>query len=150
MKPFVPTPPAGSDLSAIVVRVPQHAPPEAVPSQAPPPELDARQAEELAIRLLGENLCRRLGVYRLPKGFVLSVVIPVYNELHTVEEVVRRVRTCGVPTEIILVDDGSTDGTRDLLESWRGQRDLRIILHQRNQGKGAPCGPASARPRATW
>ncbi|MEX2558344.1 MAG: glycosyltransferase family 2 protein [Pirellulales bacterium] len=92
---------------------------------------------ELLERLLGKSACRRLGIFRLPDGFLLSVVIPVYNELNTVAEVIRRVRDSGVPTEIILVDDGSTDGTRELLESWRGQDDLKIVLHERNQGKGA-------------
>jgi glycosyltransferase involved in cell wall biosynthesis len=77
-----------------------------------------------------------LGIYRLPPSFRLSVVIPVYNEVRTVAEVVRRVRACGVPVEIILVDDGSTDGTRDLLDSWRREHDLKIIFHEANQGKG--------------
>ena len=72
-----------------------------------------------------------------PPGFRLSVVIPVYNERDTVAEVVRRVRRSGVPCQIILVDDGSTDGSRELLESWRDQDDLAIILQPRNRGKGA-------------
>jgi glycosyltransferase involved in cell wall biosynthesis len=88
-------------------------------------------------RLLGKNACRRFGIYRLPPGFVLSVVIPVYNELQTIAEVVERVRHSGVPTEIIIVDDGSTDGTRELLKSWHGAPDLRIIMHEVNQGKGS-------------
>jgi glycosyltransferase involved in cell wall biosynthesis len=92
-----------------------------------------RQLEDL----LGEAACRRLGIYALPPGFRLSVVIPVYNELNTVGDVVARVRRCGVPCEIILIDDASTDGTRQLLESWRDQPDLRILFHERNQGKGA-------------
>jgi glycosyltransferase involved in cell wall biosynthesis len=87
--------------------------------------------------LLGEAVCRRLGIYLLPPEFRLSVVIPVYNELDTVGEVVERVRRCGVPCEIILVDDASSDGTRELLESWRDQPDLKILFHERNQGKGA-------------
>jgi glycosyltransferase involved in cell wall biosynthesis len=88
-------------------------------------------------QLLGKSTCRRLGIFTLPDGFVLSVVIPVFNEVHTVAEVVRRVRGSGVPVEIILVDDGSTDGTRDLLASWQGQPDLQIVMHEKNQGKGA-------------
>ncbi len=92
---------------------------------------------ELLEKLLGSAVCRKLGVYRFPPGFLLSVVIPVYNEVRTLAEVVRRVRTADVPCEIILVDDGSTDGTRDLLRSWEGQNDLRILFHERNQGKGA-------------
>jgi glycosyltransferase involved in cell wall biosynthesis len=92
---------------------------------------------ELAQRLLGKSGCQQLGIFRVPDDFVLSVVIPVYNEVQTVAEVVRRVRESGVACQIILVDDGSTDGTRELLDGWRGQDDLLIIFHDRNQGKGA-------------
>jgi glycosyltransferase involved in cell wall biosynthesis len=88
-------------------------------------------------QMLGENACRRLGIYALPPGFRLSVVIPVYNEVDTVAEVVARVRGSGVPCEIVLVDDASTDGTRALLESWQGQPDLKVLFHEQNQGKGA-------------
>lgn len=98
---------------------------------------DVRALAPLLERILGKNVCRQLGIYALPEGFVLSVVIPVYNEIKTVAEVVERVRNSGVPVEIVLVDDGSVDGTRDLLESWRGQPDLSIIMHEKNQGKGA-------------
>ncbi len=77
------------------------------------------------------------GHFELPPTFVLSVVIPIYNEIKTIEEVVGKVRGAGVPVEIVLVDDGSVDGTRDLLSSWRDQRDLKIIFHSVNQGKGA-------------
>jgi glycosyltransferase involved in cell wall biosynthesis len=87
--------------------------------------------------LLGDSVCRRLGIYALPAEFLLSVVIPVYNEVDTVSEVVSRVRRSGVPCEIVLVDDGSTDGTRQLLESWPAQPNLKILFHERNQGKGA-------------
>jgi len=92
---------------------------------------------EILQKLLGRNVCERLGIYRFPEGFLLSVVIPVYNEVNSVEEVVRRVRATGIPSEIILVDDGSTDGTRELLESWRDQADLVVQLHAQNTGKGA-------------
>lgn len=92
---------------------------------------------EEAERLLGSHVCAQLGIYPLPDGFRLSVVIPVYNEMGTLAEVVQRIRECGLPTEIIVVDDGSTDGGRELLESWRDQPDLKLALHQTNQGKGA-------------
>ena len=98
---------------------------------------DSHDRTEHLLQMLGPNICRQLGVYRIPTGFVLSVVIPVYNEVKTVATVVGKVRGCGLPTEIILVDDGSTDGTRELLDSWRDQKDLKIVFHERNQGKGA-------------
>ena len=87
--------------------------------------------------LLGVNVCRQLGIFELPAGFVLSVVIPVFNELRTIEEVVRRIRGTGLPVEMVIVDDGSVDGTRDILNGWRDQPDMRIIFHEVNQGKGA-------------
>jgi glycosyltransferase involved in cell wall biosynthesis len=98
---------------------------------------DAEHRERL-IRLLGEPLCRKLGVYRLPDDFVLSVVIPVYNEIHTLKEILRRVRDVPIPKEIILVDDFSRDGTRELLrELEETESDLKIAYHEVNQGKGA-------------
>jgi hypothetical protein len=87
-------------------------------------------------RLLGIDVCRELGFFRLPEDFLLSVVIPVFNEAATIEAVIERVRACSVPCEIVLVDDGSTDGTRDILDRHRGERDLKIIFHERNRGKG--------------
>lgn len=67
---------------------------------------------------------------------VLSVVIPVYNEKDTIKRVVHKVRNCGVKTEIIIVDDCSTDGTREILrKELRGQVD-KVLYHKRNCGKG--------------
>ena len=88
-------------------------------------------------RLLGEATARRLGWYPIPADLKLSVVIPIYNERDTLKEIVRRVRAVPVPKEIILVDDGSTDGTRQVLAELEGQADLRILLHEKNRGKGA-------------
>jgi glycosyltransferase involved in cell wall biosynthesis len=102
-----------------------------------PPLDDDKSRVEFAQHLLGKAACLQLGIYRLPEGFVLSVVIPVFNERGTIEDILRRVRETGINSQIIIVDDGSTDGTRELLESWRGQADLTIVLHERNQGKGA-------------
>lgn len=67
----------------------------------------------------------------------VSVIIPAYNEIKTVEEIVRRVQATGIPEEIVIVDDGSTDGTRDVLKQLDGIGNVRVILRERNQGKGA-------------
>lgn len=67
----------------------------------------------------------------------LSVIIPCYNEKNTVATVVERVRKVGLAHEIIVVDDGSTDGSREVLASIDPKDDLKIIYHPYNQGKGA-------------
>ncbi|PKN93370.1 MAG: glycosyl transferase [Chloroflexi bacterium HGW-Chloroflexi-6] len=67
----------------------------------------------------------------------LSVIIPVYNEKNTVREIVRRVQATGLAWEILLVDDGSKDGTREILAELDGKDGVRVILHEKNQGKGA-------------
>lgn len=68
----------------------------------------------------------------------LSVVVPCYNERATIAGVFAAIRACPVPdVQIIVVDDGSTDGTRELLEGeLKGVADL-VLMHERNQGKGA-------------
>ncbi|MBV7330471.1 glycosyltransferase family 2 protein [Chloroflexi bacterium TSY] len=84
----------------------------------------------------------------------LSVVIPVYNEEKTLEELVQRVRAVdfnnlnsdgnrasswtSIELEIVVVDDGSTDGTRVILDRWRAEQptDMRIVYHRQNGGKG--------------
>ena len=65
----------------------------------------------------------------------LSVIIPAYNERATIREILRRVRETPYEKEIIVVDDGSKDGTRDILAQMT-EPDLRVILHEKNQGKG--------------
>lgn len=69
---------------------------------------------------------------------LLSVIVPVYNERNTVVEVLRRIRTAElpVPVEIIVVDDGSTDGTGKVLSALEDST-VRIIRHSENRGKGA-------------
>lgn len=86
----------------------------------------------------------------------LSIIMPVYNERATLEEIVKRVRAVDLTLnpdgvnplmsgplqlerEIVIVDDGSTDGTREILDQWRAEAssDLRVIYHERNGGKGA-------------
>jgi glycosyltransferase involved in cell wall biosynthesis len=102
-----------------------------------PSKEDAAQSICQLKSLLGESLCRELGIYTLPAELKISVVVPVYNEKATLLEIVRRIRAVPIPKEIILVDDGSSDGTRDLLANMDCGDDVRVVLHERNQGKGA-------------
>ena len=67
----------------------------------------------------------------------LSIVIPVYNERRTLDELLDRVSALAVRKEIILVDDGSTDGSRERLAELAGRPGVRVLFHERNQGKGA-------------
>ena len=68
----------------------------------------------------------------------LSVVIPCYNEIDTAEELLRKVREVPLRLEVIVVDDGSTDGTRDLLTRLRKEGLVdRLVFHEQNSGKGA-------------
>ncbi len=76
----------------------------------------------------------------------LSIVIPVYNESATIREIVNRVRALPHAKEIILVDDGSLDGTREILREMAGG-ELRVFFHRRNRGKGAAVRTAIGRAR---
>ena len=67
----------------------------------------------------------------------LSVIIPVYNEVESIQTIIQRVQATKLAHEIILVDDGSKDGTRDILGTLDGKNGLRVILHEKNKGKGA-------------
>ncbi len=67
----------------------------------------------------------------------VSVVIPVFNEMRTLEQVIKRVQAVSVEKEIILVDDYSNDGSRELVQSLGEQPNVRAVLHEYNQGKGA-------------
>ncbi len=67
----------------------------------------------------------------------LSVVMPVYNEKETIREILRQIRAVGRADEIIVVDDGSTDGTRDILREEEKHGDIVLLLHDKNMGKGA-------------
>lgn len=106
-------------------------------------------------RVLGSAACRQLGFYVIPPEVIVSVVIPVYNERDTILEILRQVRDVPVRKEIVLVDDCSKDGTRDILKqledeerallaqaSATGQpapstNRLTIVYHEKNRGKGA-------------
>jgi glycosyltransferase involved in cell wall biosynthesis len=109
-------------------------------------------------QLLGEPICRRLGIIELPPGLKLSVVVPVYNERNTIHEILRRIQAVRIPKEIVLIDDFSRDGTREILQQIEqeqkrdhpavaakepGIKDvpefntIRVLYHDRNRGKGA-------------
>lgn len=92
---------------------------------------------------LGESACRALGLFAIPDDFVLSVVIPVYNEERTLPKLFQTVAEVPIPKEIILVDDCSTDGSAEILKrisESRGEDPLnRVVVksHSVNRGKGA-------------
>ena len=67
----------------------------------------------------------------------LSVIIPVYNEVKTIEEVIARVQATGLASEIVLVDDGSRDGSTEILKKYEGKDGFQVIICEQNRGKGA-------------
>lgn len=110
--------------------------------------------------VLGETVCRQLGLIELPPGLKLSVVVPVYNERNSIREILRRIQAVRIPKEIILIDDFSTDGTREILQEIEREyekaeseetgieaihqdktthplNEVRVVFHEKNRGKGA-------------
>jgi glycosyltransferase involved in cell wall biosynthesis len=75
----------------------------------------------------------------------LSVIIPVYNEIGTIAEAIQQVQATGLADEIIVVDDGSTNGTRAYLQSLQGTPGITLIRHKTNRGKGAAIRTGIAR-----
>ena len=67
----------------------------------------------------------------------VSFLIPAFNERRTILEVLDRIDALDLEAQIIVVDDGSTDGTADVVESWRSGRDSLVLVRQANAGKGA-------------
>lgn len=69
----------------------------------------------------------------------VSIVIPCYNEINTIEKIIKEVQSVQMPyeREIVIVDDCSKDGTRDYLQKIDGQNNIRVVMHEINQGKGA-------------
>ena len=110
-------------------------------SDAPGPPFSPPWYERLEDQL-GATACRQLGFYAIPSDFTLSVVIPVYNEEATLANLVARVRAVPVRKEIILVDDGSADGSRALTERLAAAppdafNTVRAFAQPHNMGKGA-------------
>ncbi len=106
------------------------------------------ETDEILARLdsCGELVHSELEAYRnsLPSDAVeasqaclLSIVIPVYNEENTIARVISRVTSLPLNTELVIVDDCSTDGTRDLLKKLEGLSSVKLILKEQNAGKGA-------------
>ena len=66
---------------------------------------------------------------------LLSVLIPAYNEINNIQNILDKIQEINIPKEIIVVDDGSTDGTRELLKTLESEV-IKVVLHEKNQGKG--------------
>ncbi len=79
---------------------------------------------------------------------MLSIVIPVYNEKNTVKDLIRRVQEVdvGMDKEIIIIDDGSKDGTQEILKNLN-QPNVKVVFHSKNQGKGAALHSGFAKAR---
>ncbi len=96
---------------------------------------------------LGVAGCRQLGFYEIPADLLLSVVIPIYNEQETIRDVIERVSSVPIRKELILVDDCSSDGSREILKEilkeWEQRDDedpnnsISVAYHDENRGKGA-------------
>lgn len=71
------------------------------------------------------------------KKLKISVVMPVYNEKTTISEIIRRIKEVEISDEIVIVDDSSTDGTRNILKTYEKSDGINIIYHDKNMGKGA-------------
>ncbi len=103
------------------------------------PRLTA-EAANTALREL-ENASELIQGMQAPAGRLdapnLTVIIPAYNEVGTICEVVGSVLALDIRKQIIIVDDGSTDGTREAILTFRGRSGIEVVLHEQNQGKGA-------------
>jgi glycosyltransferase involved in cell wall biosynthesis len=79
-------------------------------------------------------MSRLQGILKDP---LLSVVMPAFNERETIEEIIGRVLAVPLRIELIVVDDGSTDGTRDILQRLAAEKKFKLVLQPKNAGKGA-------------
>ncbi len=67
----------------------------------------------------------------------LTIVVPAYNERKTIDRVLEELVALPIEKQIVVVDDGSSDGTRERLQSWSSHKEIEVFLHASNQGKGA-------------
>lgn len=74
---------------------------------------------------------------------LLSVLIPAYNEINNIQNILNKIGEVTIPMEIIVVDDGSTDGTRELLNTLKSDI-IKVVFHEKNQGKGGAIRTAIA------
>ncbi|MGI5868771.1 MAG: glycosyltransferase family 2 protein [Kiritimatiellia bacterium] len=101
------------------------------------------EAYARACGVLGESVCRSLGLFVIPDDFLLSVVIPVYNEHNTLDTLVKAVADVPIRKEMILVDDCSTDDSWSIMERLAkehendAQNTIALFRHDVNKGKGA-------------
>ncbi len=115
------------------------APPQTVVSDVRPYSAAWYQFQRGA---LGEAGCRQLGFYEIPEQLLLSVVIPVFNEEKTLRDLIEKVCAVPVRKELVLVDDCSTDGTRQVLRELEERKDrdpfnvISVHYHEVNKGKG--------------
>jgi glycosyltransferase involved in cell wall biosynthesis len=94
--------------------------------------------EQLAAVIERDEFCGQIpSNLNAPPGVKLSVVIPVYNEEATIRQVLENVAALPIATEIIVIDDASTDGTRQALAEYEHRRNISVIFKPRNEGKGA-------------
>ena len=88
---------------------------------------------------LGTEACQELDFYAIPEDFLLSVVIPVYNEGKTLSDLVHAVKAVPIKKQIILVDDCSKDNSHDVMLSFQDDdmNSFTCLRHEKNRGKGA-------------
>ncbi len=94
---------------------------------------------------LGEAACRQFGIYAIPDNFLLSVVIPIYNEERTLRVLIDRVRAVPIRKQLVLVEDCSKDKTREILKQLEQENaanpdpmnSIIVSYHEVNKGKGA-------------
>lgn len=110
---------------------------EAMTSEAIEIEQRLDQLDQLAAGLSSETDTSDDFASLWPTDFCLSIIVPVYNEAATISQMLHRLVSLEMPKEIIIVDDGSSDGTPDVLRQWHGQRNITVVLKPQNEGKGA-------------